>query len=100
MTAKANEGKKTSKKEDALSGGQLLFCIMSTLALLLTFKYSDIAIEAMSSGMKLCVTTVIPSLFPFMVLSELFVSSGASELVGKLCGKPLCALLGISKSAM
>ncbi len=72
---------------------------MSVAALLLTFKFSDVAIESMSVGMKLCVSTVIPSLFPFMVLSELFVSSGAAELLGRFVGKPFEKLFGISKEA-
>lgn len=79
-----------------LSRGQTLFCIMSVLAMLMTFIYSELAIEAMSAGMKLCVATVIPSLFPFMVLSELLVSSGAAELLGKYLARPLTRLFDIS----
>ena len=100
MTVKAGNIKKScAQNGHKLSRAQALFCIMSALALLLTFKYSDIAIKAMSSGMRLCVSTVIPALFPFMVLSELFVSSGAAERLGALVGKPISALLGVSSSA-
>ena len=79
-----------------MSAGQTLFCIMSAAAMILTFRYSEVAISAMSVGMRLCVTTVIPSLFPFMVFSELFISSGAGRLLGKYPGRPVSALFGIS----
>lgn len=85
------------QKDGKMSAGQKLFCLVSALALALTFIYSDAAIASMSDGMRLCVSTLIPSLFPFMVLSELFVRSGAAELVGKAVGAPLSALLGISR---
>lgn len=80
-----------------MSVGQILFCLMSAVAMLLTFRYSEVAISAMSAGMKLCVTTVIPSLFPFMVCSELLISSGAANVLGGLIGKPISALFGISR---
>ena len=82
-----------------LSRGQLLFCIMSAVAMMITFIYSDIAIEAMSAGLALCTNTVIPSLFPFMVLSELLVSSGASELAGKYIARPLGYIFDLSDRA-
>lgn len=45
-----------------------------------------------SSGMALCLTTLIPSTFPFVVLSAFCVYSGVSNLLGKLLG-PLTRLL-------
>ena len=80
-----------------MSAGQRLFCFMSAVALVLVFIYSDAAISAMSNGMRLCVTTLIPSLFPFMVLSELFVRSGAASIVGKIVGAPISKLFKISR---
>ena len=80
-----------------MSAGQRIFCFMSAMSLVLVFVYSDVAVQAMSDGMRLCVGTLIPSLFPFMVLSELFVRSGAAELVGKTVGYPISKLFGISR---
>ena len=94
MTKSAKSLSKASKNR--MSAGQVLFCLMSAVAMMLTFRYSEEVVSAMSSGMSLCVTTVIPSLFPFMVLSELFISSGAGELMGRYIGRPLSALFGIS----
>jgi len=86
-----------SSQTEKMSAGQKLFCFMSVAALALTFIYSDVAISAMSDGMRLCVSTLIPSLFPFMVLSELFVRSGAAEFAGKILGAPVSWLFGISR---
>ena len=93
MTESEREKKKSTW---ATQRGQMLFCVMGTVALILAFVYSEETISAMSLGMKLCVNTVIPSLFPFMVLSELFVSSGAARFFGKLFGAPLSKLFGVS----
>ena len=88
---------KSKSEKKKLSRGQMLFCVMSVVAMLLTFKLPEVAIEAMSEGMTLCIQTVIPALFPFMVFSELFISSGAAEYAGRYLGAPLCALFGISR---
>ena len=89
--------KELRSQKSPMSAGQKLFCVMSVIALALTFVYSDAAISAMSEGMRLCVSTLIPSLFPVMVLSELLVRSGAAELLGKLFGAPISRLFGISR---
>ncbi len=80
-----------------LSRGQILFCVMSVVAMIMTFALSDVAIEAMSEGMRICVSTVIPSLFPFMVFSELLISSGAAELVGRYLGIIFAKLFDLSR---
>ncbi len=77
--------------------GELLFCIMSLVCLLLTFICSSDVISAMQDSMALCTRTVIPSLFPFMVLSEILVSSGGISLIGRLLASPLSTLLGVSR---
>lgn len=91
------EREKRTERSDGLTRGQMLFCIMSALAMLITFLLSDVAIEAMSEGMRICVSTVIPSLFPFMVFSELLISSGAAELVGRYLGIVPAKIFGLSK---
>ncbi len=51
----------------------------------------------MKKGLKLCANTVIPSLFPFMVISELIVKSGLGAKVGKLLSKPVKWLFGVGE---
>ena len=66
----------TKEKKGGLSIPTLIFGIASSLAFFLFLLRSDIAIDYMKSGLKLCAHTVIPSLFPFMVISSLLISSG------------------------
>ncbi len=77
--------------------GQFLFCLGSLFLFLLLLRNAEFAIRHMSDGLRLCVRTVIPSLFPFMVLSELLTQTGAAELVGRLLPRPLRRLFGVSR---
>lgn len=83
----------------SVTPGQLLFCFMSVFSLALIIRNSDTAIEYMSRGLRLCATTVIPSLFPFMVISELIVSGKAVNAFSGILGRPMKFLFGISGRA-
>ncbi len=48
---------------------------------------SETATNAVHTGLRLCATSAIPALFPFMVLSELTVRSGLGSLLAKPLGK-------------
>lgn len=78
------------------STGQIFFFLMSTFCFVLLFRNSDAAIEYIGQGLALCVHTVIPSLFPFMVLSELLVASGAGEALGRIFARPMRWFFGLS----
>lgn len=88
--------KRKSKKAE-LEPGQAVFSVCSALALLLAFVCSDEVLEAMKSGMRLCVTAVIPSLFPFSVLCELTVRSGAADCAARLFGGVFESIFGIRR---
>lgn len=75
---------------------QMLLCYVGICTFAALLRNSDIAIGYMRYGLKLCFETVIPSLFPFMVLSGLFVEFGGAQVIGALLAKPIGALLGIS----
>lgn len=45
------------------------------------------AAEGMKAGIELCLKVVIPSLFPFLVLSGFVIQSGISASAGKLLGR-------------
>ncbi len=79
-----------------LSPRQMIFCFMSLFSLALIIRNSDVAISFMSEGLSLCVRTVIPSLFPFMVISDLLVSGGAISFLGRILERPCRALFGVS----
>ena len=55
--------------------------VAATLALLL---YPQASMEAARTGLKLCGNVIIPSLFPFFVLSSLVVELGMSRYLGRL----------------
>ncbi len=87
---------KQSTKTSPRSAGKVIFCLLSVFCFLLILRNSDLAISYMSRGLTLCVNTVIPSLFPFMVISELLVGSGAGEALGRILSKPMQWLFGSS----
>ena len=70
--------------------------LMSGFIALLFLKNSEAAARFVSRGTEVCLTRLIPSLFPFLVVSSLLLSSGLDRVIGKTLGKPLAALLGIS----
>ena len=78
------------------SAGQAFFCIMSTFCLILILHNADVAVEYMGRGLVLCARTVIPSLFPFMVISELLVQSGAGEALGRIFSRLMRGVFGLS----
>ena len=78
------------------TAGQIGFWLMSTFCFVLVLRNSDAAVEYMGRGLTLCAKTVIPSLFPFMVISELLVSSGAGEALGRLFAGIMRRIFGIS----
>lgn len=78
--------------------GRIMLATLSLFSMALMLKNCDIAIEYMKNGLLLCARTVIPSLFPFMVISEIIVSSGAGEYVGAIVAGPAKRLFNISPS--
>ena len=84
------------RKKPRPSASRVGFCILSGFCLLLVLRNSDAAIEYMGQGLTLCARTVIPSLFPFMVVSELLVSSGAGEALGRLFAGIMRRIFGLS----
>ena len=63
--------------------GNTAFALLSVFCFVLVMKNSAAAIEYMGRGLSLCAGTVIPSLFPFMVISELLVKSGVGNALGR-----------------
>ena len=52
---------------------------------LLLFLFPEESVAAAREGISLCVDVLIPSLFPFFVLSSLLISTGLAGL----CARPL-----------
>ena len=56
-------------------------------------------IASMKEGMHLVAHTMIPSLFPFMVVSEVIVRSGAGERIARPLCRVIRPLLGLNEAA-
>jgi sporulation integral membrane protein YlbJ len=89
--------KSKKRKSSSLSAGQVIFSVCSALVLVLSLFFSDELLAQMQKGMKLCVSTVIPSLFPFAALSELLIRSGATNVVAKIFGPAFEKIFGIRR---
>ncbi len=76
-------------KARRLSLGEFSFGWFCLFCLVLILKNTQIAMEYIHQGLRLCAKTVIPSLFPFMVISEILVSSG----IGAAILRPLSSVL-------
>ncbi|MBE6594782.1 MAG: hypothetical protein E7644_03165 [Ruminococcaceae bacterium] len=69
--------------------------LVGALFLLLLLR-ADVAMEGARRGITLTMGTLLPSLFPFLVLSDLLVTLGAGEMLGRWLKKPLRRLFGVS----
>ena len=76
---------------------EIIFGVLSLTAFVLILYRSDIAIEYMKKGLRLCTVTVIPSLFPFMIISELIIKNIAAYKVGRVLRRPMSFLFGTSE---
>ncbi len=89
-------GKTARIRKRAVTASSIIISLFFILLLLLK---PTVAAESVGVGLRLCGRTVIPALFPFMVLSEILISCGFGELFGRLLGRPLAALFGISRES-
>lgn len=74
---------------------------LAALALSVLFlKNADHVNAAVGQGILLCVNTMIPSLFPFMVISELIVRTDMGRVVARAFSWLLRPLLGLSEGGV
>ncbi len=74
---------------------RVLFGGLALLMVVLLVRHSQLTMEHMRRGMLICVRTMIPSLFPFMVVSELVVKSGAGAMLSRYPAVLFRPLLGL-----
>ena len=60
---------------------------------------SETAAQAVREGLALCGGSVIPALFPFLVVSRLFVATGSAAALGQLLAPLTRRMLGVSRPA-
>lgn len=81
------------RRKKAETIARFVFC---ALILFLLFRYSDQALENMKKGLSICAEVLIPTLFPYMVISELLVRSDLGTYAARILGKPMRKLFGVS----
>ena len=86
-----------TKKLEHPQWGTLCLVFLLLFSFFLLLRRADVATDRMRSGLVLCARAVVPSLFPFMVLSELLIESGVGEWLTSFLAPPLRKLLGLSR---
>ncbi len=79
---------------------QLPACLVLLLALAGLLCWPQAAAEAAREGLALCGGVVVPSLFPFFVLTSLAVSLGMARLLGALLAPALGPLFRVSRAGV
>ena len=60
--------------------------------------FSDSAAESVRESLKMCAAALIPSLFPYLVLTALISRCGTTEHIGRAIGQPFSMLFGLPGS--
>lgn len=75
----------TSKRKNSYTYAVPMLLILCTVWLLVR---SETAEEAALRALKMCTTVIVPSLFPYMVISSMLVRTGAAGQMGKWLARP------------
>ena len=80
--------------KQGLRDGVLGLClVLSACSLIL---WPDHATQAVQDGLLLCINVIVPSLFPFFVLSSLVVELGLSRYLGQLLNPIMVPLFRVN----
>ncbi len=77
--------------------------IKASVSLIFIFvfcAFSQSSVQGAKQGLEICLTSVIPSLFPFMVVTSYLMKSEAFSFLGKLLGKISQALFRLPKEGL
>lgn len=88
-----------TKKAEGIKPGDVCLSLLLFFCLSLMLRRADVATEYMRQGLRLCAHAILPSLFPFMVISELLVATGAGEWILAPLACPLGRILDLSKTS-
>ncbi len=78
---------------------KLLIALCGIFAFSVFFMETSVILDRMQSGLVLCSRVIIPSLFPYMVLSELLLFSGIDRLFEKSAGGLFEKIFSLPKCA-
>lgn len=81
-------------REQSIKRASLLLLAIIAVCVCI-FRFSPECIQGIKDGMKLCASAVIPSLFPFLIVSQFTVESGMSDCLGTVFAKPTRLIFGL-----
>ena len=79
---------------------RFLLAVFPAAAMAVLLIFSDAAAEAARQSLQLCAASVVPSLFPFLALSSLFLSCGGGDLLPYWLQHAVARLLGCSNAGV
>jgi len=71
-------------------------CLILLFFLCALVAFPEQSVSAAREGLTLCTQVIIPSLFPFFVISSVAISFGAAERLGKISGRIMRPLFNVS----
>ncbi|MBQ9773234.1 MAG: hypothetical protein IJW30_06030 [Clostridia bacterium] len=83
------------KNDSLFSRTQILLSLFSLFCMLLLLRNAATAAQYILQGLVLCARTVVPALFPFLVLSEWFLAVSGNGLLLQRVFTPLCRLFSL-----
>lgn len=72
-----------------------IYAVALLSAAVITATSSQVS-ASVTSAMTLCAHSLIPTVFPFLVLNGILIKCGFAESIGKLIGTPIAFLFGIN----
>lgn len=76
-----------------------LICFFITIFIIIFVVNLKTSIEAAINGVKLVVSAILPTIFPFSVICNLLICYDGITLYSKILGPLICKPLGLSKSS-
>lgn len=72
--------------------------VLCFILLFLFLRDSDVCFAEMKRGLSVCAGVLVPTLFPYMIISEMLVRADLGVYLGRLFEKPMRRIFGISGS--
>ena len=76
-----------------------IICLLITLFIIIFILNLKTSIDAVVSGLSLCLTSIIPTMFPFSVICNLLIYYDGISIYSKFLGPLFCKPLGLSKNS-
>ncbi|MBQ3483127.1 MAG: hypothetical protein IJA78_03015 [Clostridia bacterium] len=83
----------------SISVRRAALCLGAFFFLFLLLRNASVAMDGVRQGLSLCAQTLLPSLFPFLVVSELLMAMGAGQFLERFFARPVAFLFGVSPNA-